>query len=173
MKAATTIFQELTLLDRLLFKPCGLPLTNVTPEPESADYFAHEFQVAGKNVKFRKAKITPTKTGQFVTIWKRNENNITIPYSLTDDIDFYIFLTRRGEKAGIFLFPKSVMHENKILTDDTRDGKRGFRLYPPWGAPTNKQALNTQAWQTPYFINLTDETRFDLQPLKVLFAVST
>lgn len=163
MTADPSIFEELSLLNRLLFKPCGLPLTNVTPESESTDYFAHEFQLAGKNVKFRKGKITPKKIGQFVTIWKRNKNKVTVPFSLSDDIDFYIFLTRHEEKVGLFLFPKSVMHENKILADATRDGKRGFRLYPAWDIPTNKRAKSTQQWQTPYFINLTDETCVDLR----------
>jgi len=63
-----TLHSELELIDKSVFKICGLGLTNVEPEAESQEYFAHNFLLNGQNVKFRKAKITPTKIGQFVKL---------------------------------------------------------------------------------------------------------
>jgi hypothetical protein len=73
---------EIQLLEKLIFKPQGIKLSNVEKEPESLEYLAHTFQLNGQIVKFRKAKITPTKTGQFVTIWKRNAEGITAPFQM-------------------------------------------------------------------------------------------
>jgi hypothetical protein len=40
-------------------------------ERESLEYAACSFKLNSMSVKFRVAKITPTKIGQFVTLWKR------------------------------------------------------------------------------------------------------
>ena len=48
----------------------GLPQAPV-PEAESVDYGACRAELDGKRLVLRVAKTTPTKTGQFVTIWKR------------------------------------------------------------------------------------------------------
>lgn len=29
-----------------------------------------------------------------------------------------------------------------------------MRVYPSWDRPTNKQALKTQEWQLPYFVDM-------------------
>lgn len=157
------MYTELELIDKLVFKPCGLELTNVKPELESQEYFAHDFQLNSQNIKFRTAKITPTKTGQFVTIWKRNEKGITTPFSVSDHFDFYIIATRQQQNFGIFIFPKTVLHENKILSDKIRDGKRGIRVYPSWDLTTNKQAQKTQLWQIKYFLEISQDNKIDLK----------
>lgn len=59
-------FSELELVDKLVFKTTGLVLSDLETEAESQEYFAHYFQLSGRTVKFRKAKITPIKTGKFV-----------------------------------------------------------------------------------------------------------
>jgi hypothetical protein len=142
---------EIELIDSQLFKPQGRKLSNIKIEPESKEYLAHTFHLDGQKVIFRKAKITPTKTGQFVTIWKRNEKGITAPFSISDDFESMIILTQKEDSIGVFIFPKAVLHQNKIISDDKKDGKRGIRVYPPWDIPTSKQALKTQEWQTKYF----------------------
>ena len=113
------MYSELELINQSVFEPCGLKLTNVNIELESQHYFAHNFQLDGKNIVFRFAKITPTKTGQFVTIWKRNEKGITAPYNISDDFEFHLIATRQNTNFGIFIFPKAVMYENKILSGKT------------------------------------------------------
>lgn len=152
----------------MVFKTCGLDFTNVQRELESREYFAHNFQLGAQNIKFRTAKITPTKTGQFVTIWKRNKTGITEPFDIADDIDFYVIATCQNKNFGIFIFPKSVLFENRILSAKTRDGKRGIRVYPSWGLTTNKQAQKTQLWQTKYFLDLSQEKQIDLKRAKHL-----
>ncbi|MEO8820835.1 MAG: MepB family protein [Ginsengibacter sp.] len=170
MTTSTSIYSELELIDKLVFKTCGLDFTNVQRELESKEYFAHHFQLGGQNIKFRTAKITPTKTGQFVTIWKRNKTGITEPFDIADDIDFYIIAARQNKNFGIFIFPKLALFENKVLSGKTRDGKRGIRVYPTWDLTTNKQAQKTQLWQTKYFLDLSEDQQIDLKRAKHLLS---
>ena len=156
MSILPSLIPELEILNEVVFKPSSLLLTNVQRETESREYLAHNFQLEGKTIKFRKAKITPKKIGQFVTIWKRDNNGITAPYSITDDVQFYMFLTVNNEQIGIFLVPKQIMHQRKLLSDSIQEGKRGCRIYPAWDVPTNKQAMETQAWQLKYFIDVSE-----------------
>ncbi|EMM78684.1 MepB domain protein [Leptospira santarosai str. 2000030832] len=48
----------------------------------------------------------------------------------------------------VLIFPKQVLFEKGIVSGR----KRGFRVYPSWDKPTNKQALQTQKWQLAYFL---------------------
>ncbi|HEX7754858.1 MAG TPA: MepB family protein [Niabella sp.] len=75
--------------------------------------------------KFREAKSTPKKNGQFVTLWKRNNNNQTAPFHVTDDLDFYMIAARKEHLSGFFLFPKLVLSEHQILTSGDQQRKRG------------------------------------------------
>lgn len=57
----------------LVYNPCGFTCSQPVAEAESAEYAAHEFTLDGLAVRFRAAKTTPTKVGQFVTVWKRSQ----------------------------------------------------------------------------------------------------
>ena len=57
----------------LLYDLCGFELSNIEIEKESAEYAAHRFEINNLKILFRQAKITPTKVGQFVTLWKRTK----------------------------------------------------------------------------------------------------
>lgn len=118
---------------------------------ESSQYNACSYTIDNKNIIERTAKITPKKIGQFVTCWKRNADGITVPYKDSDTIDFFIIIVSSNEKSGSFKFPKSALIKQGILSTATRDGKRGFRIYPVWDTPVSKQALKTQSWQLNYF----------------------
>lgn len=161
---------ELEAINELVFKPCNLSLNNIEPESESQEYAAHRFNLNEKKIIFRIAKITPVKTGQFVSIWKRNEQEITAPFDITDDLDFLMIVTKTPTQFGFFIFPKKVLHENRILSDEIRDGKRGIRVYPIWDEATNKQAQKTITWQTEYFVDLTDKNQIDLNRAKDLLS---
>jgi len=100
---------------------------------------------------FRKAKITSKKMGQFVSVWRRNELGVTQPYELTDDFEFYIIKCQSDNKIGQFVFPKTELARRGIVTTSEKEGKRGFRVYPPWDKAESKQAIKTQAWQLNYF----------------------
>lgn len=168
MTNLSKVIPEIIFIENLLFKKCNLELSNVFKELESREYLAHTFKLNSLNIKFRKAKITPTKTGQFVSIWKRNEIGITVPHSISDDFYFYIIAVQKQIEFGVFIFPKKVLHQNKILSDDFKEGKRGIRVYPNWDLTTNKQAEKTQLWQSKYFFNLNNESEINLLKFKNL-----
>ncbi len=172
MISSTILHPELLLINTLVFKPLGFELTNVEAEKESQEYVAHTFRLNECTIKFRVAKITPTKTGQFVTIWKRNEKGITTPFDHSDDIDGVVIVIRKVPNFGVFIFPKDVLHEKKIISDKTRDGKRGIRVYPIWDETTSKQAHQTQRWQTNYFLDLSQDLPIDLERAKELLNLS-
>ena len=168
MTNSSKIFSEIELLNKSIFKVCGIELENVETEKESQEYFAHNFELNKQKVKFRMAKITPTKTGQFVTIWKRNGNGITEPHNIDDEFEFYLIATRKAERFGVFIFDKTVLSENRILTSKKGEGKRGIRVYPNWNVTTNKQAQKTQNWQTKYFVEISNEEKIDINKVKKL-----
>lgn len=146
---------ELKKIENLLFKEVNLKISNVIEDKESQEYFGYSFQTEKMNFKFRKAKITPKKVGQFVTLWKRNSLNITEPFNETDEFDFYIIVTEDIEKYGAFVFPKNELIKRNILSTKLKEGKRGFRIYPSWTKTENKQAEKTQSWQAEFFIDFT------------------
>ena len=101
---------------------------------------------------FRTAKITPTKTGQFVTLWKRPTNKSPIqPFDEDDEFDQVIILLKHADQMGYFIFDKKILAEKDIISTAGIGGKRAIRVYPPWDMADNKQAINTQKWQTQYF----------------------
>src|SRR5690554_7858990 len=123
---------EIRQIEKLVFTPCGLKLSNIQSEKESQEYCAHDFRLGERKVKFRTARITATKTGQFVAIWKRNEAGITEPLDSSDTIDFLIIATKKESAFGCFIFPKAVLLEKKIMSNSGSSGKRGMRVYPTW-----------------------------------------
>jgi hypothetical protein len=137
-----------------LYNKHGLIVTELCEEPESAEYGACSFTLHGLAVKFRVSKITPKKTGQFVTIWKRNDEGITQPFDEADELDFVIVCSRQENNFGQFIFPKAVLVNKGIITGNGKQGKRGIRVYPPWDIADNKQALKTQQWQLRFFVDL-------------------
>ena len=162
------VYSEIEILNQLVFKPCGIEINEVKQEAESQAYFAHQLQIDGQKTLFRKAKITPTKTGQFVAIWKRNEHGITVPYDVLDDFEFFIIATRKDKNFGIFIFPKTVLQQHQVLSTSDTLGKRGIRVYPSWDLTINKQSQKTQLWQLKYFLELSENKKIDLIKAKDL-----
>ena len=149
---------ELEQLQNSVFTKLSLIISHLQPDSECEDYFGHQFQLNHFNIKFRKAKITPKKIGQFVTLWKRNPiSKQTEPFTSEDPFDFYIIFCEQDEKSGFFFFPKNILSQKQILTTSSKEGKRGFRVYPKWDFTENKQALKTQSWQKDFFIDFSDE----------------
>ncbi len=157
-----SIHNDLKIVKELVYDKCGFDLTDLKQNLESKEYGACSFVLNGKKIQQRISKITPTKTGQFVTIWKRNENGITEPFDNSDDFDFVIITARNDNNFGQFIFPKSVLADNGIITQNGKEGKRGIRVYPPWDIVTNKQAMKTQNWQTKYFLTIKNDNKTDL-----------
>jgi len=160
---------ELTYIQTQVFDACGFEYTEPLLETESAKYKACYFKLNKLHVRFRKAKITPTKVGQFVTLWKRIVTGIIAPFENTDSIDLVIISVVNGNQLGHFVFPKSVLCQQGILTVNHKEGKRGFRVYPPWDNNTNKQAIKTQNWQLNYYLDLSNFKSDTLERAKTLY----
>jgi hypothetical protein len=152
-------------------KLIGQNLTNIVQDEECEDYVGYSFQIYKLNLKFRNAKTTPKKVGQFVTLWKRNAEKKTEPYTENEQFDFFIIVTEQGENYGFFVFPKQILCEKYVLTTSKAEGKRGFRVYPPWIQTENKQAEKTQSWQINYFIDLNNKGHRDIAKFKSMVQV--
>lgn len=146
-----------------------LELSFLEKENESEEYSAYRFDIQNKKICYREAKITPTKTGQFVTLWKRNQTGIIEPFDDSDPIDFVMISVRKGEKWGMFIFPKQTLLAKGIFSTKTKEGIRATRVYPPWDETSSKQAQKTQKWQLDYFFSL-DKNNFNLNQLQVLLS---
>lgn len=144
----------------------SLPLILLHKEIGCDEYKGYNGQLAHFLIKYREAKITPKKIGQFVTVWQRNAAGVTEPFTTHDPFDFYIIMTQARHQLGYFIFPRSILGVKGILTTNKKEGKRGFRVYPDWDTPTNKQALQTQQWQSLYFIDCTTLTPQALEKAK-------
>ena len=159
---------DLKVVKELVYDKCGFDLADPKLNSESIEYGACSFGLNGRKIQHRVSKITPTKTGQFVTIWKRNKDGITEPFDISDDIDFIIITSKSGDNFGQFIFPKSVLADKGIITKNGKEGKRGIRVYPPWDIVTNKQAEKTQSWQTKYFLTINSNSIDFSLPKKLL-----
>lgn len=146
------LYSDLKLAKELVYDQCAFDLKNLVIHIEGSDYSACSYELQGKIVEYRSSKITPSKTGQFVTIWRRSKVGTTKPFDNSDELDFIIISSRKDDDFGLFIFPKSVLASKGIIAQKGKGGKRGFRVYPPWDMVTNKQAEKTQSWQKKYFL---------------------
>lgn len=145
---------DLFVAKKLIYEPSGFTITKLIKEEESEEYGACEFEINKKRIKFRVGKITPTKVGQFVTLWKRIGKGPIMPYDIADLMDLVVVSVRNAQHFGQFVFPKTVLYEKGIVSKDGKGGKRAMRLYPSWDVADNKQAKKTQAWQLLYFFEI-------------------
>lgn len=157
-------------LAKKFYNNYGFLFSDLKIQKESIEYDACTFQLNGKSIIHRSSKITPTKIGQFVTIWKRNKDGQTSPYQMVDDFDFIIISSKNKDLFGQFIFPKSILLAQGIIASNKKSGKRGIRVYPPWDTTSNKQAQKTQQWQLEYFIDLTAPISVDITLLKSIMA---
>lgn len=140
----------------LLYDACHVSATDFFEEQESTEYAAWKFMLDGKPVIHRSAKITPTKTGQFVTIWKRIPGGTIVPFDESDVFTHIIISARKEQQFGQFIFPRKLLLQKNIISGN-KQGKRGIRVYAPWDEPTSPQAIKTQQWQLPCFIDLSEK----------------
>ncbi len=138
-------------------------------EEESADYGAYALDLNGLRIRFRVAKTTPTKIGQFVTLWKRVGKGPIQPFDLSDAVDCFVVSTRHGENFGQFVFPKSILCERDIVSRHGEGGKRAIRVYPPWDTTVSRQAQKTQHWQLDYFLDLAPGCPINMARARTLY----
>lgn len=173
MTKQSSFHPDLKRVKELVYDTCGFDLTNLKVSLESVEYGACSFELNGSTIQHRVSKITPTKAGQFVTIWKRGKDVVTEPFDVSDELDFIVITSRSGDHFGQFVFPKSVLADKGIISRNGKAGKRGIRVYPPWDIATNKQAEKTQNWQIAYFLTMNKDTLSDVHLAQRLFAKRT
>ncbi|MCC7005361.1 MAG: MepB family protein [Ottowia sp.] len=162
-----------TLINHI-YAPAGMTHSGpIVEDIESAHYSGCRFQLNGRTIIFRVAKTTPTKLGQFVTLWKRPQPGSAIaPFDEHDAIDFFIVCTSNTTHHGQFIFDKNILIKNGVLSSSAHMGKRALRVYPPCSRPLSKEAIRTQKWQSPYFLPLSKEDHADLTLTRQLFKQS-
>ncbi|MCA6092291.1 MepB family protein [Streptomyces sp. SCA3-4] len=148
------LHDDLLAAKTLVYDPSGFACSQPVPEPESAEYAAHGFTLDGLTVRFRVAKTTPAKAGQFVTVWQRSAEGPIRPFDAGDGVDLFVISSRDSGQFGQFVFPREVLCERGVVSRNGTGGKRGFRVYPPWVTTTSRQAGSTQAWQVKHFLRL-------------------
>lgn len=148
-----------------LFALLGDGAQPAVAEADNGEYGAALTRVGAQTVRLRVGKLTPTKVGLFVAVWRRSTAGPTEPFP-ADDVDLLVIITREGSHAGAFVFPRSALERHGITSVAGIGGKRGFRVYPPWSATDNGQAVRTQKWQGAYFIDTGGGV--DLDRLRVL-----
>ena len=156
-----------------VYTPAGMQLTDLAiREAESAEYGASRFGLDGHTIVFRVAKTTPTKIGQFVTIWKRpTSGSIIAPLDIDDGVAFVVVSVFDATHRGQFVFDQKILASKGIMAINGKGGKRAIRVYPPWVKPVAKQAVRTQQWQLRYFLPLEQSGNADSVQVRRLFEV--
>ena len=134
-------------------------------EADNGEYGAALTRIGARTVRLRVGKLTPTKVGLFVAVWRRSTAGPTEPFP-ADDVDLLVITATEGRQAGQFVFPRSALVRHGITSVAGAGGKRGFRVYPPWSPTDNAQAIRTQKWQGAYFVDTADGV--DLDRLRML-----
>lgn len=163
--------QELLYAIHNIYKPAGIKVTTTAlRETESSEYEACRLCLNGQLIVFRVAKTTPTKIGQFVTIWKRPKPESEIaPIDNDDGVAFVIVSVSDATHCGQFVFDREILLSKNIMSRTGKGGKRAIRLYPPWFKPVAKAAISTQKWQLPYFFSIANDGTADIAVVRKLF----
>ncbi|MBP1993002.1 MepB family protein [Paenibacillus eucommiae] len=167
--SSDSIHSDLLATKDLVYKPCRFDCSQPLPEVQNAEYGAYVFNLNAFSIRFRVARTTPTKVGQFVTLWERLGDGPIQPYDVSDPVDFFVISTRKGSDFGQFIFPKAVLCDQNVLSNKGEGGKRALRVYPPWDNPTSRQAQKTQKWQLEYFLEIPVNTPIDVVRTQILY----
>lgn len=162
--------KALTYVNKNYYEPNHFIIKAIQEEAQNSDYGAGIFQLNSKSVRFRVAKKTPTKIGQFVAFWDKDRNQKNQAFSYEEATDLMVINTFTNENHfGQFVFPKPVLLKQNILKTATAKGKMAIRVYPGWEKPTSKQAIKTQKWQLEYFVDLSQSHNSSIQELLKLY----
>lgn len=159
-------YSALAYVDNMIYKPNNIHIKSVKEEKQNAKYGAGFFQLSSRTVRFRVAKITPNKVGQFVACWKKDKNNKNQPYSYGEAPDLLVITTFKNESEfGQFIFPKEVLLKQNILRSGSTKGKMAIRVYPSWDKPISKLAMKTQEEQLPYFVDMSNSSELPMNKI--------
>jgi hypothetical protein len=165
-------FTALSYVNKMIYESNHLTVKSVQEEKQNSKYGAGTFQLSSKTVRFRVANITPTKVGQFVAFWEKDENNKNQPYLYEEAPDLLVITTFKNENEfGQFIFPKEVLLKQNILRSTSTKGKMAIRVYPSWDSPSSNQAMKTQKWQLPYFVDMCNPNKLPLEKVMELYSI--
>lgn len=143
---------KIPLEARELWQSAGVACADAVAEPEGADYAAHTLTLNGIPSVFRTAKTTPTKAGQFVTLWRRSAEGPIRPFDTHDGVALFVVQAGTGAGLGQFVFPLDELVRRGVVSVSGVGGKRAMRVYTPDVATTSAQARRTQEWQCRHFL---------------------
>ncbi|GKV65129.1 MULTISPECIES: MepB family protein [unclassified Sporosarcina] len=165
-------YTALDYVNKMIYEPNNLLVNTVQEEKQNSKYGAGTFQLSSKTVRFRVANITPAKAGQFVAFWEKDENNKNQPFAHEDAPDLLVITVFAEEnKFGQFIFSKELLVTQNILRSSSAKGKMAIRVYPSWDHPTSKQAIKTQQWQLPYFVDMSDPSKLPNNKIMELYTL--
>lgn len=148
-------------INKTVYRPNELIITLIEEEKQNSEYAAGKFELhsesAIRTVRFRAAKPTPKKVGQFVTFWEKDHQGTHRPFQYENSLDLLAITTFKDNNTfGQFVFPKDILLKRNILQSPSTKGKMGIRVYPSWDKPTNNTGIKTQNWQLEYFFSSSD-----------------
>lgn len=162
----------LNYLNKMIYAPNNLIIKSVQEERQNSKYAAGTFRLSSRTVRFRVANITPTKAGQFVAFWEKDQNNKNQPFSYAEAPDLLVITTfKEDSQFGQFIFPKETLLKQNILSSSSTKGKMAMRVYSSWDKPTSKQAMETQKWQLPYFVDMSNPNKLTLDKIIELYSL--
>ncbi|MHC5200853.1 MepB family protein [Myroides sp. LJL119] len=126
-------------------------ITNLKNSIYKNDYNACCFELQNLRVIFRNAKLTPTKAGLFVAIWKKDSSLKNTPFHEQDNFDLLVIRCHQDNNLGYFVFTKQDLSNLCIIQNKSNKGKMGIRLYPSWCINLNNQAKKTQLDHSQFF----------------------
>ena len=106
VKNISIFYTDLDFVKKNLYDQCFFECSDILEDSESFEYGAGQFKLSGRLIKQRTAKITPTKIGQFVTLWKRDDIGKTRPHEESDKFDYFVINVKLKNHFGQFIFPK-------------------------------------------------------------------
>jgi len=130
-----------------------------TLEADNSEYGAALAMLNGASARVRVAKVTPTKVGLFVAVWRRSASGSTEPFPADDPAQTLVVVARESGNFGAFVFDRAALVSHGIVSIAGVGGKRGFRVYPPWSHTISVQARRTQEWQCDHFVDLREGLR--------------
>ncbi|EOO77737.1 MepB family protein [Bacillus nitratireducens] len=157
-------------LDKMIYKPNNLFITNQKEEKQNSEYAGGIFQLNNRSIRFRVSKITPNKIGQFVSFWEKDASMRNQAFSYDSAPNLLVITCIADNKLGQFIFPKEILLKEKILKTQNQKGKMAMRVYPIWDKPVSNQAKKSQRWQLQYFVDLSDSKNAAIHKLLNLYS---
>ncbi|MCH4167657.1 MAG: MepB family protein [Streptococcaceae bacterium] len=153
--------KSLKLIEELAGSLKFFEIEQLIMEEQNREYEGMTFYLNNVQFRSRLAKLTPKKEGYFVVFWEKNTENKNQPYCCEMSPEKIIVSVIDNNFRGQFVFPKTVLLKQGVLSGVNSKGKMAIRVYPSWTDNLNISAKKTQQWQSDYFIDLSLEVNLE------------